>query len=358
MPSGAPCIYKSGPAWPERTGLEAQPYIRELRPVYGHSITNSWFDIGTDIYKCLDSRSVQWTSIDPVGFANAGEDTPFCPLLMWIGVRHKTLSFDNAVSAANAVKDILCKAGFPEIEVAFRESVVTRSVGGPKLLPFNPLIDSVPNFRKPFTPTLGLSIAPLEDLGNEGTGTLYFRLSKDNNRVVLLTAAHVAWPLHEHLENVGMKCENPSQTRDENSSKTRNEIIALGPLSYQTATKAMKADIDRLGLSVKVLNSNITRLGSFVEGENPKVTQRRQENQSEVDKVTKTIDDLNDLHNEVTKYGTPEKRIIGFVLHTDAIVREGYTRYTSDWGFVELYREQIEWETFPGNKVYVGTFPI
>ena len=78
LPSGAPCIYKSGPAWPERKGPQAQRYIREVRPVYyGHPIAHSWFKIGTDIYKSLDSRGVKWTSIDPVTFANAGEKTPF-----------------------------------------------------------------------------------------------------------------------------------------------------------------------------------------------------------------------------------------------------------------------------------------
>ncbi|KAG8891324.1 hypothetical protein FRC01_014764 [Tulasnella sp. 417] len=195
MPSGAPCIYKSGPAWPERKGLlEAQRFIREARPVYAHPIAGSWLKIGTDIYKFLDSSSVMWTSIDPVAFANAGEEKPFCPLLMWIGVKHESLLFDAAVAAADAIKGILSIAGFPEIEVAFRESEVTHSVAGPKLVSFNPLLDPIPEFRKPFTPTLGLSIAPLKTPHYEGTGALYFRLGKDDERVVLLTAAHVARP--------------------------------------------------------------------------------------------------------------------------------------------------------------------
>ena len=56
-------------------------------------------------------------------------------------------------------KCILSQAGLPEIEVAFRESEVTHPVVGPELLPFNPLVDPIPEFRKPFTPTLGLSMA-------------------------------------------------------------------------------------------------------------------------------------------------------------------------------------------------------
>ncbi|EJC98231.1 uncharacterized protein FOMMEDRAFT_62329, partial [Fomitiporia mediterranea MF3/22] len=71
MPSGAPCIYKTGPAWPEPAGPQAQRFIREARPVYSHPIADSWLKIGTDIYKFLDSHNIKWTSIDPVGFANA-----------------------------------------------------------------------------------------------------------------------------------------------------------------------------------------------------------------------------------------------------------------------------------------------
>ena len=42
-------------------------------------------------------------------------------------------------AAANAAKKILAEAGFPDIEVAFVESVVTRSVAtGPKLLRSTP----------------------------------------------------------------------------------------------------------------------------------------------------------------------------------------------------------------------------
>lgn len=317
-----------------------------MRPIYGHPIADSWLKIGTDIYKLLDSRSVKWTSIDPVAFANAGEKTPFCPLLIWIGVRHKTLLFDDAVAAAKSIKDILSQAGFPDIEVAFRESEVTHSV----LLPFKPLFDPIPEFRKPFTPTLGLSISPLKTPDYEGTGALYFRLNKDDKRVVLLTAAHVARPPPAYA-NTGMTRKNNSQPRE--------EIVALGNMGYQNATNAMMATIGDLARSVTVWNKVITRLGNFVEGEEVAITKKRQENQREVENATEIIDDLNKLHDEVTKRRTnPDKRIIGFVLHADPIVASDEpSGYTGDWAFIELYNEKIDWESFLGNKVYIGTFP-
>jgi len=103
-PSGAPCIYKTDPAWREPTGPQAQRIIREARPVYGHAIGGTWPKIGADIYQLLDSRGVKWISIDPVAFAEASEKTPFCPLLIWIGVKYETLLFDAAVAAADAIK--------------------------------------------------------------------------------------------------------------------------------------------------------------------------------------------------------------------------------------------------------------
>lgn len=97
--------------------------------------------------------------------------------------------------AAAAITGILAEAGFPAVEVAFVESVVTRSVAaGPKLLSSRPLFDNVPDLRKPFTPALGLSIAPLKYPHFGGTAALYFRLSKDDKRTAILTCAHVARP--------------------------------------------------------------------------------------------------------------------------------------------------------------------
>ena len=140
VPSGAPCVYKSGPAWSERQSPESQSIIRKLRPVYGHPIADSWHDIGTDIYQFLDSHSVMWTSINPVAFANVGEKKPFCPLLIWISVKPNTLLFGDAVAVASAIRGVLSQAGFPGIEVAFRELEVTCC--WPKAPPLRPPLRS------------------------------------------------------------------------------------------------------------------------------------------------------------------------------------------------------------------------
>lgn len=73
----------------------------------------------------------------------------------------------------------------------------------------DPVRDRVAEFRKPFTPVLGLPIAPLKKPHLEGTGALYFRLGKDDKRVALLTAAHVARP-PTTLPNNGLVHMRPS----------------------------------------------------------------------------------------------------------------------------------------------------
>jgi hypothetical protein len=74
--SGTPCVYKSGPAWPTRSGNEAYRTIREARPIHGYAIGSTWHSIGKRIYQALDSIDVKWTSINPLAYADAGQLSP------------------------------------------------------------------------------------------------------------------------------------------------------------------------------------------------------------------------------------------------------------------------------------------
>ena len=258
------------------------------------------------------------------------------------------------MAAAEAIKKILAQAGFPEIEVAFRESVVTRSVApGPKLLPFNPLRDPVPELLKPFTPTLGLSIAPLKTPYYEGTGALYLRVSSANKRTVLLTAPHVARPPLA-FANTGMSRKRNNQAAE--------EIIALGDEGYSKAIASVLSAIGDLASSIDIWGDNIARLPEPAEGEeeDEETTGKRQEYLDLVDKAKKKIEKINKLHCDVTRFRTtPPQRTIGFVLHVEPIaVNDGPHEFTRDWALIELYEEKIDWDSFKGNKVYIGTFSI
>ena len=297
----------------------------------------------------LDSMGVMWTSINPLAYANEREAKPFCSLILSIGVKPNSLSHKDAVAAADVVKKILTDAGFPDIEVAFVESAVTRSfAAGPKLLSFDPLLDHVPDLRKPFTTALGLPIAPLKYPHFEGTAALYYRLGKDDNRVAVLTCAHVARPPSVY-PNTGMTHKDTSQRRE--------EIVALGNGGYNNAIKAVMGEIGNLVRSIDAWNKVLTWLGEPVVGEPSRITERRNEHLEFVAKATKTIEEANVLHNEVTKHRTtPEQRVVGYVLHSAKIeVSVGPNKFTQDWALIELYDNKIDWPSFKGNKVYVGT---
>ncbi|KAG9012553.1 hypothetical protein FRB90_006610 [Tulasnella sp. 427] len=347
--SGTPCIFKTGPAWHKREGLDARGIVREPRPIYRHAIGPTWLSIGKNIYQNLDSMDIQWTSINPLAYANAGEAKPFCSFVVVIGVKPYSLLYDAAVAAAEVVQKILADADFPNIDVAFVESVVTRSVAtGPRLLSFDPLLDDVPELRKPFTSALGLSIATLKYPHYEGTGALYYRVSRDDNRVAILTCAHVARPPPAYA-NTGIDMRK-------NASQAREEVTALGSGGYSNAVKAIMGEIGDLVRYIEAWNGVLTRLGDPVEGESGRITDRRREHLELVEKATKRIKEANALHDEVTKRRTtPDQRVIGFVLHSEQIkVSVEPHNFTQDWALIELYNEKIDWQSFKGNQVYVG----
>ncbi|KAH8985302.1 hypothetical protein EDB92DRAFT_1936392 [Lactarius akahatsu] len=324
-PSRTPCVFKSGPDWPVRKGPLGQGVEREARPVY------------------------EWTFINPLAYANAGEAKPFCSLILFIGVKPYSLLYEAAVAATAVIKEILAEAGFPDIEVAFVESIVTRSLAtGPKLLSFDPLFNNVPDLRKPFTTALGLSIAPLNHPHFEGTAALYFRLSKDDKRTAILTCAHVARPPPVY-GNTGMTGGNTGR-------QPREEFVALGNMGYTNAVKAMMHTIGYLLYSIDAWNNALVRLGELVEGEDEETTERRRQYEELVANATKKIKEVNTLHDEVTKRRTtPDQRVIGFALHSERIeVSVKLHGFTKDWGLIELYEEKIDWFTFQGNKVYIG----
>ncbi|KAI6163349.1 hypothetical protein EDD17DRAFT_1776098 [Pisolithus thermaeus] len=346
-PSGALCIYKNGDAWPIRTGPESQRIIREARGVHGHPMQATWCELGEHVYTLLDDQGVRWTSIDPLAFAEAGKKT-FSPLLIWIGVEPESLTYELANTAAEAITFLLTEAGFSGFEIGFRESVVTRSVAGPKMLSFDPFTDAVPEFRKPFTPALGLSIAPLKTPHFEGTGALYFHESKDSNRVLLLTCAHVVRPPLAH----------PHDTVLDRKTKRhpREQVIALGNSGYINALKSMMGAIGDLDHSIRDWQYVLDRLGKPKEGEPENTTEKRDEYLALVKKARKRVSEINKFHSETVKQWTiPDQRIIGEVLHAEPIdFNVAPHGFTSDWAIIELYDDKFDWDTFVGNKVYVG----
>ncbi|KAF8483854.1 hypothetical protein DFH94DRAFT_792531 [Russula ochroleuca] len=127
LPTNPICIYRTGDEWLVPQGPEAQRVPREARP--------TWPTLHIEVYELLDSVGINWSTIDPVRFAEEGKKEAD-PVYLWIGVVPRSLSFEDAQDAA----------------VAFRD--------GPRLLEHDPSEDPIASIQYAFTPSLGIQIAP------------------------------------------------------------------------------------------------------------------------------------------------------------------------------------------------------
>ncbi|KAJ3842808.1 hypothetical protein F5878DRAFT_657308 [Lentinula raphanica] len=313
--SGTPCIFKTGPEWPTRKGPEARHFVREARHIHRHHI-----------------QDIQWTSLNPVAYANAGDAKAFCSFVLSIGVKQYSLFYDAAVAAAEVVHKILADTGFPTIEVAFVESVVrvfSRSgIPGPAgQVPVStgqqqvtgqdvggkiPAGQVTGMTRPGLVKTLGQSLLALPGSSRSIPFSMMFPncgsrspaisvlpshpADNDTKRVVLLTCAHVAHPL--------------SVSPNENIGQIPDEILALSNGSFDAAIEALKKDIEAFSHSVPRWKSIFARLGEPVEGEDSDVTASRKRHTLRVEDALERINKAKALHNELTQHhGTPDQRI-------------------------------------------------
>ena len=170
--SCSPFLYKTGSSWPSPApGPEMQPFLRQLYPVYNHPITDSWPVILKNIQAYLSECNIRFTAVMGLGWGNQKDEKPFCPLLITIGVEPKSVSSGDAKSAAEHIKeDILYRAGFPALDVAIWELETSFSTG-PRLRSLDPsdFGRDDAKYAHPFSSTLSLSIAPLNNPDYEGT---------------------------------------------------------------------------------------------------------------------------------------------------------------------------------------------
>jgi hypothetical protein len=129
---------------------------KEARPICKHPIADVWDKLGQQVVEYLDSVNVKWTTIDVTRFADVEKKA--CPVFLWIGMKPGSLSRENAKVAAVGCKGVLERFTITVVEVAFGESVFTRSAG-PQLFKHVSNRDATASVRSPVTPALGLQIA-------------------------------------------------------------------------------------------------------------------------------------------------------------------------------------------------------
>ncbi|KAK0222319.1 hypothetical protein IW262DRAFT_1460632 [Armillaria fumosa] len=320
LPSNPFCIYRTGTEWPVPKGPQAQRVPREASPVCNHPIQAVWPALGEQVYELLDSLDVKWSTIDPVRFAEEGGKPG--PLHLW---------------------KILAAAQFPDVEIAFRESVFTRSTG-PQLLNHVFSVDPTFDIRSPFTGTPGIPIAPRNTPHLEGTGALYLCEGGQSDRIFLLTARHVPLPPGVHSNKLYER---------KRSNQRRHEVLILGSKAYQDALEDMMVKIAHECIFVDQYK---TELGVLGEGEDATVAKARQKFKGMLTESEKTITAINKFHSDITKHwSTPTLRVLGYVVHAPPLsVSTGPKKFTEDWALIDIYRDKIDWNRFKGNVVHLG----
>ena len=345
LPSNPVSIYHTGDLWPRPIDPEARRVPKEARPICEHPIAPVWRELGRQVYEYLDSVAVKWTSIDPVRFAQVGKKAG--PLFLWVGVMPGTLSRDDAEVAAVGCKDILAQSQITNVEIAFRESVFTRSAG-PQLLDYVPFVYPDADVRGPFTPALGLQIAAKATPHFEGTAGLYICEGGKSNRVFVLTTRHVVLPPSAYCNDLY------SQKK---KALPHREVILLGSKAYQGVLESIMGNIGRQATLVDYYKDELEGLGVAVEGEGATQAKKREKFKVLLKDAEKSIESLDKFHGMNTKFwGAESQRILGHVAYAPPIsVGTGDKRYTEDWALIELHREKIDWKGFKGNVLRLGT---
>ena len=348
MPSRPICIYHTGDPWPRSRGYEAYPVPKEAIPIFTHPIAPVWRELGRRIHEYFDSIYLKWTSIDFVRFSEVGKRIK--PPFVWVGVLPKTLSREDAKNAAVRCKLMLAESHITNVEIAFRESVFTRSAG-PQLLSNTHIIPPSPfaDIRHPFTPALGVSIAPKSFSHFEGTGGLYIREGGESNRVFLLTTRHVVLPPSEYRNELYERKDNSSPCRD---------VILLGAKAFQKALESVTRRIEHETFRIEDFKYCLKVLGEAVQGEDAIISeQREQYNEEMIVKTQELIGTLDKFYTEITKFWAREDdRMLGHVVYAPPISGgTGDKCFAEDWALVELRSEKINWNSFKGNAIYLRT---
>ncbi len=340
FPSKACCIYKSGKAWDVRHGPEEQGLIREARPICRPDIALVWPTTIPKIITCLDNAGVNFTCINPFGWANRGEKTLLCDFVLSVGIIPDSLEYDLALSTAINLKEILTSINLSEAEVAFVEMVLHDQAGGPPLFSVNPPTD-VSTYRKQFSALLGV---PIGTDYAESTGALYIKLDSAEEDMALLTCAHVIRPHTAFSDNDGMVFTNQSQHKQ--------HVFAPGNASYSIAAEKMTAEFLGFDLAINFyeqelnkINLSPMKLAEYAEALAPLRVKRH---------------NLNAFRSEVrSDRSTPEQRTLGHAMLSSPIKvnvnpNNGLFGWTEDWALISVDPEMIDMATFQGNKLYFG----
>jgi len=325
--------------WLEPTGPEAYFLPKESSPIGLHPLREIWeATVGPDMVLYLDSKGVEWTSLDPVRMGYASESSP--PVIVWIGVVPGSLTAEKGVEVATQCRNILSAYNI-DIHVEIRESVVLRSAG-PKM--YEPVLTSDPTARarEPFSTALGLPICAEATPSFEGTGGFYVSDPSNPGKIYLVTARHVVFHPDKERNNLCQHLE---------SSQRRN-VLLFGDAAIEKHITAIESEIGVNLNLIKLLERRLEgaklRRENVAEAENNQIL-------PQLKGARKAIEALEELHVEVSKnWKSQENRVLGHVVLSPPL-GVGVEDFMEDWAVIEIDGSKVDSTNFVGNVIDLGT---
>ena len=339
LPSRPVLIARTGSLW-EAPGPEAYPRLKELRIVGSHEISKVWEDnLALKVHAILDENGVDWSSTDVVRVGYV--DEPYGNVILWIGVRPGSLSYEVGINVAHQCKKVLLDHAISDIDVEIRQSEIIQSAG-PRLLQPTDDIDPTVEVREPFATTLGITICARSTPWVEGTAGFFLHNGGDG-RLLLATARHVVFP----------RSDNNLYER-KFQSQPRHDILVLSEASFQQHL----VSIDDQAKAQDDATSYQTKRMEKMAGRDDEIAIAACEDARNIMKRAEaTAKVLSDFHRQLsTAWATDDSRSIGHVIFSPPIViGAGTEQYTQDVAVIDVDTSKIDPRSFTGNAIDLGT---
>ena len=308
---------------------------------------------GKDVEDGKDAEDPEDVDIDTK--VTPYEPAVITPVTIWVGVLPDTLTGEVAFHSSKDILDLLAKHGISDVDVAYRESVV-RDLSGPKL--FAPVsdVDPLKLLIDPVTTALGLPIAGLKTLHNEGTMGFYFKVGED---LYAVTARHILFPEHDgnnQYNYIGMFFPQEDECDFDFCYKAgpKKEVVLMGTATFHRLLESLQDRIGNLNTSVDVLKKQIVTYTTRSQDGGPAPAKAAQDLtmfQAQLTNSQTAIVALKRFFLEMKKnWSKPEERVIGHVTWAPPITFIGHTQ---DVCVIKLDKPKF-WDNFKGNAIDLG----
>ncbi|KAK7030280.1 hypothetical protein VNI00_014297 [Paramarasmius palmivorus] len=319
-------------------GFDAYGKRKELRPVGDHPLKEVWEDnLARKVYTYLDSKKVQWTSIDVVRIGEVEDPIP--PVILWIGIKPASLSGYEGLYVAFKCKEFLIEHRITDVEVEIRESEVIR-YAGPKFLTPTHSFNPTANAREPLTTALGLPICAKSTPWTEATGG-FFVTEGENNRRLLITTRHTLFPADDNKHF------------DRKTKRGRRHDVAL--FGYVAFNNYIESVLTEIGRNMFHVELHERRVKAMEGKDSASANRERLGAQRDLDEANEAIEELSKFYkNTLCDWTVLGNRVLGHVILSPpiSVSSEGYTE---DWAIIEVNTSKIDADNFDGNIIDLGT---